>query len=102
MPTRLSLYPPSRPEPEDGENDEGMLQSMDYMTALIGDLISLGVPSSRIVGGFSQGHVMTMLTGLVSNYAGQLGGLVGLSGYMLPNVCRVDLSTTLRYFTMLW
>jgi hypothetical protein len=61
-----------------------------------------GFRLSRIVSGFSQGHVMAMLTGLVSKYAGQLGGLVGLSGYMLPNVCLVDLSTTLRYFTILW
>jgi lysophospholipase-1 len=87
MPISLPPYAPSRPELEEDEDEEGMMQTVAYLTTLIDDLIKQGVPANRIVlGGFSQGHVMSMLTGLVSKYAGQLGGLVGVSGYMpLPD-----------------
>jgi len=84
MPTRLSPYPPSRPELEDDEDEEGMMATVAYVTSLIDDLVKQGVPEKRIVlGGFSQGHAMSILTGLVSGkYAGKLAGLVGLSGYL--------------------
>lgn len=84
MPTSLSPYPPSRPELEDDEDEEGMLATVAYLTTLIDDLVTQGIPEKRIVlGGFSQGHAMALLTGLVSKkYAGNLGGLVGLSGYL--------------------
>jgi lysophospholipase-1 len=87
LPTSLSPYPPSRPELEDDEDEEGMMATVAYLTTLIDDLVKQGIPSNRIVlGGFSQGHAMSLLTGLVSKYAGQLGGLVGLSGYLpLPD-----------------
>jgi lysophospholipase-1 len=87
LPTSLSPYPPSRPELEDEEDEEGMMATVAYLTTLIDDLVKQGIPSNRIVlGGFSQGHAMSLLTGLVSKYAGQLGGLVGLSGYLpLPD-----------------
>lgn len=87
MPTRLSPYPPSRPELEDDEDEQGMLATVSYLTILIDHLVEQGIPANRIVlGGFSQGHAMSMLTGLVSKYAGKLGGLVGLSGYLpLPD-----------------
>lgn len=40
-----------------------------------------GVPANRIVlGGFSQGCVLALLTGLTAEY--QFAGLVALSGYM--------------------
>lgn len=83
MPTSLSPYPLSRPELEDDEDEDGMLRSVEYITGLVDELVAQGVPEKRIVlAGFSQGHVMTLLTGLTSKYAGKLGGLVGLSGYM--------------------
>ncbi|KAI4955371.1 hypothetical protein J4E91_001231 [Alternaria rosae] len=83
LPTRLSPYPPSRPELEDDEDEEGMMATVSYITTLIDDLVGQGVPTERIVlGGFSQGHAMALLTGLISKYAGKLGGLVGLSGYL--------------------
>jgi len=87
MPTRLSPYPPSRPELEDDEDEQGMLATVTYLTSLIDDLVAQGIPEKRIVlGGFSQGHAMSVLTGLVSKYSEQLGGLVGLSGYLpLPD-----------------
>lgn len=87
MPTRLSPYPPSRSELEDDEDEEGMLETVAYLTTLIDQLVERGIPANRIViGGFSQGHAMSILTGLVSKYSGKLGGLVGLSGYLpLPD-----------------
>lgn len=70
-----------------------MLATVAYLTTLIDDLINQGVPVNRIVlGGFSQGHAMSLLTGLKSKHAGKLAGLVGLSGY-LPLSDRI---TTLR------
>ena len=64
-----------------------MKQTVDYIISLIDELVAQGVPANRIViGGFSQGCAMTLLTGLTSKYAGKLAGLVGLSGYLpLPN-----------------
>lgn len=87
MPTSLSPYPPSRPELEDDEDEEGMLATIKYLTSLIDDLVKQGIPEKRIVlGGFSQGHAMSLLGGLTSKYAGKLAGLVGLSGYLpLPD-----------------
>jgi len=84
LPTRLSPFPPSRPELEDDEDQEGMMASVAYITTLIDDLVAQGVHEQRIVvGGFSQGHAMALLTGLLSRkYAGKLGGLAGLSGYL--------------------
>lgn len=83
LPTALSPFPSSRPELEDDEDEDGMRASMAYIVSLIDDLVAQGVPEKRIVlGGFSQGCAMTLLTGLTSKYAGKLGGLVGLSGYL--------------------
>ncbi|KAF2122491.1 Alpha/Beta hydrolase protein [Lophiotrema nucula] len=89
-PTRLSPYPSSRPELDDPEDEEGMRSSMSYIETLIDDLVSQGVPERRIVlGGFSQGCAMTLLTSLLSpKYSGKLAGLVGLSGY-LPLADRI-------------
>lgn len=83
MPTGLSPYPPSRPELEEDEDEEGITTTVAYITTLIDDLVAQGIPEKRIVvGGFSQGHAMALMTGLVSKYSGRLGGLVGLSGYL--------------------
>jgi len=89
MPTDLSPYPPSRPDLVEAEDEEGIMAAMAYITTLVDDLVAQGVPEKRIVvGGFSQGHAVGLLTGLISKYAGRLGGLVGLSGY-LPLVYQV-------------
>jgi predicted esterase len=89
-PTPLSPYPSSRPELDDEEDEAGMKSSMTYLVSLINNLVEQGMPEKRIVlGGFSQGCAMTLLTGLTSSkYAGKLGGLVGLSGY-LPLADRI-------------
>lgn len=87
MPTKLSPFPPSRPELEDDEDEVGIKSSIEYLVSLIDEFVAKGVPEKRIVlGGFSQGHAMAFLTGLISSkYAGKLAGLVGLSGYLPLN-----------------
>ncbi|KAI6133508.1 Phospholipase/carboxylesterase [Pisolithus thermaeus] len=67
---------------ESGEEDrDGMLESAGILETLIRDEIATGVDSNRIVlGGFSQGGAMSLLTGLTSS--SRLGGLVVLSGWL--------------------
>jgi lysophospholipase-1 len=66
-----------------------MTRSVKYIVGLIDDLVEKGVPAKRIIlAGFSQGHAMTLLTGLTSKYADKLGGLIALSGY-LPIADRI-------------
>lgn len=83
-PTNLSPFAPSRPELEDPEDEEGMLSSVEYVDSLIDACVSKGIPPNRIVlGGFSQGCAMSLLTCLTSKkYAGKLAGIAGLMGYL--------------------
>jgi predicted esterase len=66
--------------PEPGEEDEvGMSQSIACLDALLAELVAGGVDPSRLVlGGFSQGAAMTLLTGLTTGTP--LAGLFVLSG----------------------
>ncbi|PVI06932.1 acyl-protein thioesterase 1 [Periconia macrospinosa] len=85
FPRRLTSTPPSRQEQEDEEEDEeGLMASVQYVESLIDEQVAEGVPVNRIIlGGFSQGHAVALLTSLVSSkYAGRLAGVVGLSGYL--------------------
>ncbi|KAF1916854.1 Phospholipase/carboxylesterase/thioesterase [Ampelomyces quisqualis] len=68
---------------DDREEDEaGIQQSKDYFHSLIDDEIKKGIPADRIViGGFSQGGAMSLLSGVT--YKNQLGGIFGLSCYLL-------------------
>jgi predicted esterase len=61
-----------------------MLESVAYVESLIDACVSKGIPPQRIVlGGFSQGCAMALLTDLTSaKYAGRLAGIVGLMGYL--------------------
>ena len=83
-PTQLSPFAPSRPELEEDEDEEGMMKSMAYIESLIDACVNKGIPPNRIVlGGFSQGCAMSLLTDLTSSkYAGKLAGIVGLMGYL--------------------
>lgn len=82
-PTSLSPYPASRPELEEDEDEDGMKQSVTYIESLIAELVSEGVSLNRIIlGGFSQGHAMTLFAGMTSKYSGTLAGIFCLSGYM--------------------
>ena len=89
-PTGLPSIAPSRPELADPEDEYGMMRTVNYVISIIDGLVSEGIPAKRVVlGGFSQGHAITLLTGLISQYSGKLAGLVALSGY-LPLVDRID------------
>lgn len=86
-PTSLAAPPAGRPELADDEDEDGLRESVTYVETLLDDLTSKGVPADRIVlGGFSQGCAMSLLTGLTSKYADRLAGIVGLMGYLpIPN-----------------
>jgi phospholipase/carboxylesterase len=63
------------------EDEAGLRQSLAWIEAVIAREVARGVPASRIVlGGFSQGCAMTLLTGL--RHPERLAGLAGLSGYL--------------------
>jgi len=67
----------------DEEGEDEILASVEYLCKLIDEEVSRGVNLDRIViGGFSQGCAVSLVTALASRYAGKLGGLVGLSGYL--------------------
>lgn len=74
----------NRPELEDEEDEQGMLKTVKYLESLIEACVNKGIPSNRIVlGGFSQGCAMSLLTDMVSEkYSGKLAGIVGLMGYL--------------------
>ncbi|KAJ7368823.1 Phospholipase/carboxylesterase [Mycena albidolilacea] len=63
------------------EDEKGMLQTMHSLNQLITAEVDAGIPASRIVlGGFSQGAAMTVLTGLTAER--KLAGLAVLSGWL--------------------
>lgn len=75
--------------PKKGEEDEeGMLHSVACIDALLSEIVASGVDPSRIVlGGFSQGAAMTLLTGLTTTK--KLAGLFVLSGRLpLRNIIK--------------
>lgn len=64
------------------EDETGILKSKDYFHSLIDEEIANGIPADRVVlGGFSQGGAMSLLSGVT--YKSQLGGIFGLSCYLL-------------------
>jgi predicted esterase len=70
---------------ESSYDEPGMLSALSYVYSLIEAELERGVKLERIVvGGFSQGCVMAMLTGLGGRYKGRLGAVVGLSGALPP------------------
>ena len=63
------------------EDDAGMLSSVRTLAALISDEVDAGIPSDRVlVGGFSQGAVISYLTALTSER--RLAGVAALSGFL--------------------
>jgi predicted esterase len=83
-PTSFSPIPVGRPsfstEPDasdDEFNEEGedeILASVEYVCGLIDAEIERGVKPERIVvGGFSQGCAVCLITGLASRWKGKLG-----------------------------
>ncbi|KAF9186885.1 hypothetical protein BGZ50_002229 [Haplosporangium sp. Z 11] len=64
------------------QDENGMLQSRQKVMQIIRDEVEQNkIPANRIViGGFSQGCVLGLLTAMTSEY--KFGGIVALSGYM--------------------
>jgi predicted esterase len=63
------------------EDEDGMLTSVELIRGLIGDEIRSGIDPSRIVlGGFSQGGAMSLLTALTLDF--KLAGVVCMSGWL--------------------
>ncbi|PGH13363.1 hypothetical protein AJ80_06357 [Polytolypa hystricis UAMH7299] len=62
------------------QDEAGMLKSRGYFNRLIKEEMDAGIPPSRIVmGGFSQGGAMALLTGIT--HPEKLGGIFALSCY---------------------
>ena len=63
------------------EDEDGMLTSVELIRQLVREEIRSGIDPSRIVlGGFSQGGAMSLLTALTSGF--KLAGIVCLSGWL--------------------
>ncbi|KAI9838919.1 MAG: hypothetical protein M1819_004127 [Sarea resinae] len=63
-------------------DEPGILRSQSYFHSLIQSEIDKGISSHRIIlGGFSQGGAMSLFAGVTSPH--KLGGIVGLSSYLL-------------------
>jgi len=83
-PTSFAPFDASRPDTIPKEDEAGMRETVQYIESLIDACVKKGIPPQRIVlGGFSQGCAMALLTDFTSSkYAGRLAGVVGLSGYL--------------------
>ncbi|KAI1150331.1 phospholipase/Carboxylesterase [Nemania diffusa] len=63
------------------QDEPGLMKTRDYVNSLIQAEIDAGIPANRIVvGGFSQGGAMALLTGLTAKV--KLAGIVGLSCWL--------------------
>lgn len=63
------------------EDEPGMLRTVRSLNELITAEVDAGIPAERIVlGGFSQGAAMTLVTGLTSER--KLAGLIVMSGWL--------------------
>ncbi len=72
---------------------KGMEKSRQYLKELIEEEIRAGTPASKIfVGGFSQGAVMSLITGY--SFDVKLAGVIALSGYLPSPENWVDSLTT--------
>ncbi|OAA63101.1 acyl-protein thioesterase 1 [Cordyceps fumosorosea ARSEF 2679] len=68
------------------EDEQGIELSRQYIYSLVRDEVAAGIPSERIVvGGFSQGGAMSIYAGLTAPAPIKLGGIVGLSSWLLLN-----------------
>eukprot|EP00835_Amoeboradix_gromovi_P007067 NODE_1032_length_1906_cov_0.115108.p1 type:complete len:203 gc:universal NODE_1032_length_1906_cov_0.115108:1456-848(-) len=66
---------------EGREDQEGLLKTKEYLYGLIKKEINDGVNAKNIfIGGFSQGAVVSLLTGLTIPL--EIGGVIALSGYL--------------------
>ncbi|KAI1815410.1 acyl-protein thioesterase-1-like protein [Poronia punctata] len=63
------------------QDERGLMETRDYISSLVQAEIDAGIPANRIVlGGFSQGGAMALLSGLTSKV--KLGGVIALSAWL--------------------
>lgn len=61
---------------------QGAQASVDFIRSIVDDEVASGIPSERIVvGGFSQGAAIALLTGIQSEK--KVAGVAALSGFLL-------------------
>ncbi|KAK7685975.1 hypothetical protein QCA50_010785 [Cerrena zonata] len=92
----VSLDPPTEVEAD-------ILESAKAIDDLIDDEIERGTPADRIVlGGFSQGAAMTLLTGLTTQH--QIAGLIVLSGRlpMREKFKTLPISSHVQEYSIFW
>ncbi|KAJ3487246.1 hypothetical protein NLI96_g3661 [Meripilus lineatus] len=84
------------------EDEPGMLKSMRSLNELITTEVDSGIPAERVVlGGFSQGGAMSLLTGLTTER--KLGGVVVLSGWLpLRDKFKVMASDHVKKLPIFW
>ncbi|KAJ3502369.1 hypothetical protein NMY22_g18607 [Coprinellus aureogranulatus] len=84
------------------EDEKGMLESARQINQLITEEVDAGVEPSRIIlGGFSQGGTMSLLTGLTGER--KLGGLIVLSGWLpLRNKFKAMANAHARNTPIFW
>ncbi len=79
MPAWYDIF--SLDEKDEREDEAGLMQSKKVIEELIEYELKNGIGEDRIVlGGFSQGGAMSLLTGLTITH--KLGGIISLSGYL--------------------
>lgn len=80
----------SDPVDDEGEDEEGILRTVEYVDRLVAEEVESGVePEHIIVGGFSMGCAVSMVWGLRGRWRGKVAGIFGLSGY-LPKIKAVE------------
>ncbi|KAI0686491.1 Phospholipase/carboxylesterase [Cytidiella melzeri] len=84
------------------EDEPGMLRTLRALNELITAEVDAGIPAERIViGGFSQGGAMSLLTGLTAER--KLAGLVVMSGWLpLRNKFKAMLSEHAKRLPIFW
>jgi len=84
------------------EDETGMLESSRQLNEIIATEVDAGIDASRIVlGGFSQGGAMSLLTGLTSER--RLAGLAVLSGFLpLRHKFKAMLSDQAKSTPIFW
>ncbi|KAI9322457.1 Phospholipase/carboxylesterase/thioesterase [Dichotomocladium elegans] len=83
MPVPAWFDVPSFDKPSNGStmDEKGMMASVDAINQIIEAEMKTGIPSERIVvGGFSQGCVISLLTGFHTRH--KLAGVLGCSGWL--------------------
>ncbi|KAI8345706.1 Phospholipase/carboxylesterase/thioesterase [Mortierella sp. GBAus27b] len=80
MPSWYDIY--SLDDIDLNEDEKGMLETRQKVMEIVREEVEVNnIPANRIViGGFSQGCVISMLTGLTAEY--KFAGILALSGYM--------------------